>query len=203
MLKYQTVYPGTLELLRNLMNFPFLEDFYLVGGTSLSLQLGHRISVDLDLFSNSEFDTQELIQKLENKISIDKIIGESKNSLSVVIDNIEVDIIRHNYPLIEAIKTIDGIRLISDKDIAAMKLSAIARRGSKKDFYDVYFLLQKYSIDDIFDFYQQKYHNKELFHIIKSLVYFGNADLEPQPKLLIDIDWEDVKSFINSVALKY
>ena len=84
-----------------------------------------------------------------------------------------------------------------------MKLSAIARRGSKKDFYDIYFLLQKYSIDELLVFYKNKYKNHELFHIIKSLVYFGNADLEPQPKLLIDVEWEDVKGYINSLALKY
>lgn len=203
MLKYETVYPGTLGLLKKLMAFPALEDFYLVGGTALSLHLGHRISVDLDLFSNSEFDTQELVQKLENEISIERIIGEAKNTLNLVIDNVEVDILRHNYPLIEPVSIVDGIRLLSEKDIAAMKLSAIARRGSKKDFYDIYFLLQKYSIDDIFSFYQQKYHNKELFHIVKSLVYYGEADYEPQPKLLIDIEWKDVKGFINSQAMKY
>ena len=121
------------------MVLPILDDFYLVGGTALALHLGHRISVDLDLFSNSEFDTQEMIQQLENKISINKIIGEAKNSLNLVIDNVEVDILRHNYPLIEPVSIIDNIRLLSDKDIAALKLSAIARRGSKKDFYDVYF----------------------------------------------------------------
>ena len=144
MLKYETVYPGTLELLKKLMAHPALENFYLVGGTALSLHLGHRISVDLDLFTNSEFDTQDLVQQLENEISIEKVIGEAKNTLNLVIDNVEVDILRHNYPLIEPVSIIDDIRLLSDKDIAAMKLSAIARRGSKKDFYDVYFLLQKY-----------------------------------------------------------
>jgi predicted nucleotidyltransferase component of viral defense system len=203
MLKYETVYPGTLELLRKLMAFPVLEKFYLVGGTALSMHLGHRISVDLDLFTNAEFDTQELVQQLENEISIEKVIGEAKNTLNLVIDNVEVDILRHNYPLIEPVLIIDDIRLLSDKDIAAMKLSAIARRGSKKDFYDVYFLLQKYSIDDIFGFYQQKYHNKELFHIVKSLVYFGEADTEPQPKLLFDIEWNEVRGFIRSLMLKY
>ncbi len=203
MLKYKAIYPSTLELLKKLMMLPALESFYLVGGTALALRLGHRISIDIDLFSNNEFDTQEMIYNIENKFSIDKIIGESKNSLSIVINNIEIDILRHNYPLIEPVLIIDNIRLLSEKDIAAMKLSAIARRGSKKDFYDIYFLLQEYNIDKILGFYLQKYPNKELFHIVKSLVYFGDADFEPQPKLLHDIEWKEVKSCISSLSLRY
>ena len=87
MLKYETIYPGTLELLKSLMVFPALKDFYLVGGTALALHLGHRMSVDLDLFSNSEFDTKEMIEQLENEIPVDKTLGEAKNSLNLVINN--------------------------------------------------------------------------------------------------------------------
>ena len=170
MLKYETIYPGTLELLKKLMAVSVLDNFYLVGGTALALHLGHRISVDLDLFTNLEFDTQQIIHELGNSISISKVIGEAKNTLNLVIDNVEVDILRHDYSLLEPTITIDNIRLLSDKDIAAMKLSAIARRGSKKDFYDIYFLLQSYSIDELFVFYKNKYQNHELFYIIKSLL---------------------------------
>ncbi|MBC8489570.1 MAG: nucleotidyl transferase AbiEii/AbiGii toxin family protein [Bacteroidetes bacterium] len=202
MLKYKAIYPETLELLKKLMKIPGLDNFYLVGGTSLALRIGHRISVDLDLFSHIEFSTQELISEIEIIGSM-KIIGEARNTLNVVIDGVEVDIIRHNYPLLEEIKIIDGLRLISKKDIAAMKLSAIARRGSKKDFYDVYFILQEFSTEELFEFYKLKYESREMFHLVKSLVYFGEADLEPAPEMLIDVDWNNVKSFFNSLALKY
>ncbi len=202
MLKYEAIYPGTLELLKKLMKLPGLDNFYLVGGTALALRIGHRISVDLDLFSHVEFSTQELISEIELLGSM-KIIGEARNILNVVIDGVEVDIIRHNYPLLEEIEIIDGLRLISKKDIAAMKLSAIARRGSKKDFYDVYFILQEFSIEELFEFYKLKYKSREMFHLVKSLVYFGEADLEPAPEMLIDVDWSNVKSFFNSLTLKY
>jgi len=191
-----------LELLKKLMKIPGLDNFYLVGGTALALRIGHRISVDLDLFSHVEFSPQELISEIE-LIGSTKIIGEARNTLNVVIDGVEVDIIRHNYPLLEEIEIIDGLRLISKKDIAAMKLSAIARRGSKKDFYDVYFILQEFSTEELFEFYKLKYESREIFHLVKSLVYFGEADLEPAPKMLIDVDWNNVKSFFNSLALKY
>ncbi|MCD4789740.1 MAG: nucleotidyl transferase AbiEii/AbiGii toxin family protein [Bacteroidales bacterium] len=202
MLKYEAIYPGTLELLKKLMKLPGLDNFYLVGGTALALRIGHRISIDLDLFTHVEFSTQELISEIELLGSI-KIIGEARNTLNVVIDGVEVDIIRHNYPLLEEIEIIDGLRLISKKDIAAMKLSAIARRGSKKDFYDVYFILQEFSIEELFEFYKLKYKSREMFHLVKSLVYFGEADLEPAPEMLIDVDWSNVKSFFNSLTLKY
>jgi len=202
MLKYKAIYPETLELLKKLMKIPGLDNFYLVGGTALALRIGHRISVDLDLFSHVEFSPQELISEIE-LIGSTKIIGEARNTLNVVIDGVEVDIIRHNYPLLEEIEIIDGLRLISKKDIAAMKLSAIARRGSKKDFYDVYFILQEFSTEELFEFYKLKYESREIFHLVKSLVYFGEADLEPAPKMLIDVDWNNVKSFFNSLALKY
>jgi len=202
MLKYEAIYPGTLELLKKLMKLPGLDNFYLVGGTALALRIGHRISVDLDLFSHVEFSTQELISEIELLGSM-KIIGEARNILNVVIDGVEVDIIRHNYPLLEEIEIIDGLRLISKKDIAAMKLSTIARRGSKKDFYDVYFILQEFSIEELFEFYKLKYKSREMFHLVKSLVYFGEADLEPAPEMLIDVDWSNVKSFFNSLTLKY
>lgn len=114
MLKYKTILPGTLELLKKLMAVSVLDNFYLVGGTALALHLGHRISVDLDLFTNSEFDTQQIIHELENNISINKIIGQAKNTLNLVIDNVEVDILRHDYPLIEPISSIDNIRLLSE-----------------------------------------------------------------------------------------
>jgi len=202
MLKYEAIYPGTLELLKKLMKLPGLDNFYLVGGTALALRIGHRISIDLDLFTHVEFSTQELISEIELLGSI-KIIGEARNTLNVVIDGVEVDIIRHNYPLLEEIEIIDGLRLISKKDIAAMKLSAIARRGSKKDFYDVYFILQEFSTEELFEFYKLKYKSREMFHLVKSLVYFGEADLEPAPEMLIDVDWSNVKSFFNSLTLKY
>lgn len=201
MLKYQTIFPDTLGLLKDLMKLPFLSDFYLVGGTGLALQIGHRISVDLDLFTNKEFETEEMIRNLENQFPV-KVINESKNSINLVINNIEVDIIRHNYPLIDKLLNIDDIRLLSERDIAAMKLSAIARRGSRKDFYDLYFLLQKYSVTELLDFYKLKYSSTEIFHIIKSMVYFDEAELDPQPRLITNISWEKVKKLIMLVALE-
>jgi predicted nucleotidyltransferase component of viral defense system len=97
---------------------------------------------------------------------------------------------------------IDNLRMISTKDIAAMKLNAIAGRGSKKDFIDLYFLLNEFSLEDILSFYIKKYRDGSTFMVQKSLTYFEDADLQLPPKMFIDFDWETCKQKIIEEVLK-
>lgn len=134
MLRKETVSEATLELLKKLMKDELLKDFFLVGGTALSLQIGHRISIDLDLFTMASFDDNQMLVDLENEYKF-QLDYRSKNTLKGEIDGVKVDLITHNYPLVKPLLNVDGVRMASPDDIAAMKLNAISGNGTRlKDF---------------------------------------------------------------------
>lgn len=200
MLQTQTVVPDLMELLRKLMNVEQFLNFYLVGGTSLSLQIGHRNSIDIDLFGKQEIDSETFVSILNN-FGKTEIMQASKNILISDINGLKVDFVNYKYNLLDKPLEIDGIRMLSKKDIAAMKLSAIAGRGSKKDFIDLYFLLEYFSMKQILDFYLEKYYDGSEFLVTKSLLYFEEANMQPQPKMFKDFDWETCKQKIIDKVL--
>jgi len=202
MLQYRALYPATLELLKKLMALPELQDFFLVGGTALALQMGHRISLDIDLFTQQDFDARKLILKLDNQFSISDLTEES-NTLNFNItypeksnEIVKIDLIKYPYPLIKPILNVENIRLLSVEDIIPMKLSAIAGRGSKKDFYDIFYFLKTYSFDRMFKLFEKKFPNTNKFHVIKSLTYFDDAEIEPNPQTIEKIIWNEIKNTI-------
>ncbi len=201
MLQTQTVVPDLLELLKKLMDEKIFSSFNLVGGTSLALQMGHRNSVDIDLFGNAEIEVDLFIDKLSTFGEV-VVTQSTKNILITKIDDIKVDFVNYKYPLLTDILVKDNIRMLSFKDIAAMKLNAIAGRGSKKDFIDLYFLLKEFSLQEILSFYGRKYHDGSLFMVEKSLTYFDDADLQLQPIMYKDFDWEMCKKTIIEAVLK-
>ena len=156
MLQTQTVVPELMELLKKIMSEKLFSDFNLVGGTSLALQIGHRNSVDIDLFGNSEINSEIFIEKLSEFGNV-KVSQSTKNILITKINDVKVDFVNYKYPLLSEYLFIENIRMLSTKDIAAMKLNAIAGRGSKKDFIDLYFLLNEFSLKEILSFYEKKY----------------------------------------------
>jgi len=139
-------------------------------------------------------DVNELKSKLDDDYPVFQVLLESQNSLITNINNIKVDFIRFKYGFTYPIITEKEIRLVDIKDIAPMKLDAITGRGKKKDFYDLYFLLKKYALPKILDMYQVKYQHTTIFHVIKSITYFHEADTEPDP-VIIDksVTWIRVK----------
>ncbi len=202
MLHYETIEPDLLELLNDLMSETRLREFKLVGGTALALQIGHRKSNDIDLFSCAGFTSDSVLRILLKKYQV-QLLEQLPQTLLCSIKNIRVDFIRFSYPFIRPIIEKDGIRMASMEDIAAMKLDAIAGRGSKKDFYDLYFLLRLYDIESLLSFYKEMYPHQTTFHVVKSMVYFKDAEREPNP-LVIDkkITWNKVKSFISKAIGK-
>ena len=148
MLQLQTVKPNTLELLKSLMQKEYLNSFVLVGGTALALQMGNRESIDLDLFSTDDFSSNEILSSLLNDYQI-IVNNQLTQTLISTINQVKVDFIKFHYPFIRPFVIIENVRMASIEDIAAMKLDAITGRGSKKDFYDLFFLLQHYSIDEL------------------------------------------------------
>ena len=198
MLQLQTVEPNTLELLRSLMQKEYLDSFVLVGGTALALQLGSRKSIDLDMFSNTEFSSNEILTSLLRDYQI-VVNNQLSQTLISTINHVKVDFIKFHYPFIRPFVVIENIRMASLEDIAAMKLDAITGRGSKKDFYDLFFLLQHYSLDELFLFYTEKYPHQTTFHVARSLTYFDDAEIQPNP-IVFDknITWKAVQEKIMS-----
>jgi hypothetical protein len=200
MLHYNTITAETLELLKKLQAVPAFSELRLVGGTALALQIGHRNSIDIDLFGKLSIDEIALNEALSN---IGKLIQlkKSKNINIYSLNNIKLDIVNYPYQWIgQPIKT-DTLLLAGLKDIAAMKLAAITSRGTKKDFIDVFFLLNRFSLPEMLDFYENKYHDGSVFLVLKSLTYFEDADQDETPKMYVEYDWEKTKSkIINEIS---
>ena len=206
MLYTKTVEPDTLRLLKKLMRLEVLKDFSLVGGTGLSLRFGHRKSVDLDLFSTKQFDNLVLLEELRKEgISFQQTFSSSKLGIFGFIEGIKVDLVRHHYfSLIDEIQEVDGIRVFSDKDIIAMKISAVLRRAVKKDFWDIAELLKHYSLENFISFYETKYPNEQvLISIPRAITYFEDAENSPQPYCMQKLSWEDVKQTIRKAVREY
>lgn len=177
------------------MASPVFEAFNLVGGTSLALQIGHRFSVDIDMFGNDEIDEIEFVEELSNFGAV-TILKKSKNIIVFSVDGIKVDFVNYKYPLLDKLIIVDGIRMVSSKDISAMKLNAIAGRGSKKDFINLCFLLQKYSLNEMILFYTNKYIDGSEFMVLKSLTFFDNAENEEMPIMFENINWDEIKKSV-------
>lgn len=199
MLFFSAVSPEALELLREVQGLPILNDFYLVGGTALALRYGHRISVDLDFFTDKEFDTSSLIDTLKEKFTI-RVLSQARNSLTLDLSSVKTDFIRHNYPLLKPVVKKDEIKMVSVEDIAAMKLNSTINRGSKKDFYDIYELLNHFTLQELISFYTSKYDFATQLIVLKSLVYFDDAEQEPAPVLVKPKSWYSVKQKITEAV---
>lgn len=195
MLHYETVHPNTLELLRKIQSLEMFKDARLVGGTALALQLGHRKSIDLDFFGSVNASLQEISLELSEFASVTPI-SESKMMRFLIVDGVKVDIVNYPYLWIDEPIIEDGVTLAGIKDIAAMKISAITNRGTRKDFVDFYFLLNLFSFDELINLYVQKYTDAHPFTTLKSLTYFEDAEQDPMPLMLSSLNWEDVKARI-------
>lgn len=203
MLQLQTILPDTLELLKSLSAQPEMQGMRLVGGTALALQYGHRQSVDLDFFGTPAADQDDLLAMVE-KIGPYRLRNRTKNILQLIVNDIMVDIVDYSqYPWIDAPVCHEYITLASPNDIAAMKINAVEGRGTKKDFIDIYLLLQHYSLDELLAFYSQKYPNYSIFRALLSLNYFDDADPQAMPKMLIPADWEEIKIAISAAVNGY
>lgn len=203
MLFRETVESTTWELLIRLMSYPELQGFALAGGTSLALQIGHRRSFDLDFFGPRPFSVQEILDVLQDLTPI-TILSQSENILILNLQGVKVDFVNYRYPLLTPIVSEEDIRLVSVPDIAAMKLAAIAGRGKKRDFYDLYFLLKQYSLDQLLQFYKSKYEDGSELMVLRSLPYFDDADQDEEVVLIRpSIKWEDVKKSIAVEVKKF
>ncbi len=176
---------------------PFLKDFYLAGGTGLALQLGHRKSHDLDFFSNKPFNTDAVL----SNISADKILFTSLGTVHCEVRGIRVSLLYYEVPLLYPSLSWQGIRVADLRDIAAEKIKTLSQRGSKRDFIDLYAVIKaRHSISDVCEFFKRRFGQSDInyYHVMKSLVFFEDAEQEPWPPILHDAekwDWDNIKSF--------
>ena len=172
--------------------------FYLAGGTALALQLGHRRSVDFDWFREDPIDDPlRLAADLRTpdfRFETDRV---EKGTLHGRASGVRVSFLEYGYPLLRPLREVEGLRLAGLEDIAAMKLAAVAQRGSKKDFVDVFALGRHFGLGDMLGFYGKKYGVEDVGHVLVALAYFDDADRERTPMLLQRQSWPDVKTAIR------
>ncbi|MDD5150189.1 MAG: nucleotidyl transferase AbiEii/AbiGii toxin family protein [Flavobacterium sp.] len=202
-LHWNTVSPLLKEILIDLMQEEIFSSFRLVGGTALSLQIGHRMSVDIDLFTDADYgsiDFDRIKNFLKNKYAfyssspIDIVafgtyfkIGYSEK------DCIKLDLYyTDNYVFEELI--IDVVRMASIGEIIAMKLDVVLRGGRKKDFWDLHYFLNTIPLGDMISYFQKRYpHNDDYSKIKQMLIDFTAADLDFEPNCLLSKNWELIK----------
>jgi hypothetical protein len=172
--------------------------FYLAGGTALALQLGHRRSVDFDWFREDPIDDPlRLAAELRTprfRLETERV---ERGTLHGRAGGIRVSFLEYRYPLLRPPLEVEGLRLAALEDIAAMKLAAVAQRGSKKDFIDVFALGRRFGLDDMLASYRKKYGVEDVGHVLVSLAYFDDADRERTPMLLQRQSWPGIKATIR------
>lgn len=200
MLYKATIDDSTLELLTRLMADEAFNDFVLVGGTALALQIGHRVSVDIDLFSSKTFDQNKLLDYLRTNYNFE-LDFISKNTLKGEINKVQLDCIAHQYPWIRPFTIEENIRMAGFEDIAAMKLNAIAGNGTRiKDYIDIAFLSAKMSFNQMLKGYESKYNSNPIIPV-KAITYFNDINFN-EPIHMTDaagFDWKIIAEKLKSM----
>jgi hypothetical protein len=201
---WDAVTPKMQRLLLHIGEQAFSHRFYLAGGTALSLQVGHRRSVDFDFFST----TDEVDERSRNEIIAaissfpTQIIENVSGNLLLLVDGIYTGFFGYGYPLVGEPIRCKNVLLASLRDIGLMKFDALISRGSRKDFYDLFFLSREIPFEDLLKLGEQKY---PLFRdfplmVLESMTLFDNADRDVQPELFDNVPWDQVKQFFIDQA---
>lgn len=185
------------EILEIVAKYGIIDNFYLAGGTALVIYFQHRYSEDFDFFGE-DFNIKTLRQKLNKLIKYEninfKILDEKEDTYIFSLNKIKISFFKYSYPIIRPLNELKGIKIASIEDIIAMKAVAIIQRGTRKDFFDIWYLIKRgFSIENIFAFAKEKY--KELFSpiiFLKALIYFEDAEKEQG----FESVWEEIKEFL-------
>ena len=202
MLHLSTVDKNTYELLQKLSAIAIVaNNFALAGGTSLALQIGHKKSIDLDFFSPVLFDVRELEITLAADPTVNfQFVNSNSRMLFCYINSIKCDFINEPARLINSFLFEDNVRYFSIADIAAMKMHTICGRGKKKDFFDIYALLELYDWEYLIHWFKEKYDEDQLYFLWRSILYFEDAEDDPNIKGVNPFtkNWEEIKQLIIS-----
>lgn len=199
MLHKETVEARTLDLIKKLMADDQFKAFNLVGGTALALKLGHRKSIDIDLFTTDSFNAPALSEYITGTYNAGQLRAIT-NGVFGFIDGIKIDLIAHQYPLVDNTETIEGIRMVSLLDISAMKLNAIYNNGTRlKDFVDMYALLEIFPLQQMLQACQQKYPDINIGIVKNALLHHEDIDLSvPIDYTAQDIEWPAISERLQN-----
>lgn len=180
-------------------------DYYLAGGTALTLRIGHRPSVDFDWFTPQLGDPEGLLRRLNAFHIAFTVLSVSVETVYLSIEAVQVSFIGYAYPLLQSTVLWPqiGLQLAGTDDIACMKLSAVASRGARKDFIDLHCLITRFrSLEEYLGLYRKKYQQRDLGHVIRSLVYFADAEVEPEIETNPPLAWETLKRDIETWVVR-
>lgn len=175
------------------------KDFYLGGGTALALQIGHRASMDFDFYTRKEFDDEKISQMIIKQLPQAEIETQQKNTILGRVVDSGLSLFHYPYPVIKPLVVVDNyVNLLSLEDLVAMKLIALAQRGTRRDFIDLYFLIDHLGLKKSFQSIKKKYPRYDSYHVFLALTYFRNAEDEEKGryKMLKPIpEWSKMKEF--------
>jgi len=197
--------PACNQALDYLCQQPFIGDFYLAGGTGLALQIGHRVSTDLDWFSTVRrlpTSEREAIRRILDDSGRFEVVSEQDGMLFTRLFDADVSFIHQHHPLLEPTVAYQGIRIASPVDIGLMKLAAVNSRGTRRDFVDLYGLREIVTLDRLLELAAIKYEDRPSFLPIaaRALAYFEDAESQPMPRLLTPVEWADVRAYCEAAA---
>lgn len=188
----------TSQNLALLAKVPMVKNFYLAGGTAVALHFGHRLSFDLDFFTEKDFNVDKLIRKINQhgKLLVDQT---EEDTLLGKMNGEKVSFFYYRYPLIQRPQNWNDIRVASLRDLAAMKVDAISSRGRKRDFIDLFFINRKITLEEAINLYDARYKTlaNNLIHVLRSLSYFDDAEEDDMPQMIEKLPWEEVKEFFQ------
>lgn len=196
----KTLVKGAKDILASLGRSGILKNAYLAGGTAVALQLGHRISVDFDFFTAKDFIPKIFSTELA-KVGLFKEEQANKGTVLGKFNGVNFSLFVYEYPLLYATLKYLSVDIADIRDIAVMKIDAIAARGAKRDFIDLYFICKSVcSLEQVLNFYDKKYKKlaSNLIHLHKSLIYFEDADSEEMPLMIKKTSWEQVKKYFEN-----
>jgi len=203
-LHWNTVTPAMRAVMKGFAHNALSREFYLAGGTALALQLGHRLSVDLDFFSPTQSDIPALLEPLRRALGeFSPILSDSAwGNLVFLANGVRLGFFGYGYELLEPLSTADGIALAGLTDIGLMKLDALLARASRKDFHDLYALCQRIPLRRLLDLAPRKYPSVRDFEaqVVQHMIQFERAELETAVPLLDPIPWETVKDWFRGQA---
>ncbi len=203
MLHKNAVEPTTLELLEQICGHPELGAFALGGGTNLALRKGYCFSIDLYFFTSKPFNTPDIYKTITRNFKGAELLFEQNQTMMFLINGVKVDFVLYPFEWLRPFDEIETYRLIHLEDIIPMKLQALSNRFSKKDFWDVEFLLREISLDKMLAIFKLKFPPIDTGYIIHSLTNFESVDSEEDPVCLIPGTWNEIKNNLEQVVRDY
>ncbi len=193
------------ETVRKLKSLHANGDWVLAGGTGLALQLGHRVSHDLDFFTEVDFDSASLRAELAKRGKLE-VQAQAVNTLHTMFDGVRLSYLRAEAPFLFPPIEYRDLRIADNRDIAAMKIMAIAGRGSRKDFVDLYAYLEAGGdFPSLMEVVDRKYASTSMnkMHVLRSLVFFEDAESEPMPRILRSVTWKTIRARLEEEARRW